>query len=331
MLNWRELDRLIEKAERVLLTCHVRPDGDSLGSELALADLLVQRGKEVAIYNPSPTPDRYRFLDPDGSRVDSQVDGVGTPPMDPDLFIVLDTGTWSQLAGLGTYIRQLEADKVVIDHHRSQDEDLEALRLVDVSAPACGMLIYDAFEHLHAEFTPQSAQALFVAISTDTGWMRHPTTSPEVFRALGSLVEHGAEPHVIHRELYSSNRIERFRLLSRMIASLRVELEGRLAVGLVRQSDITEVCAHPMDTEDFIDYLMSIKGVETGLLFIEQQGGGTKVSFRTRGELDCSKLAETFGGGGHRPAAGATVALSLDDAVSQIVARTEERMKALAT
>src|SRR5262245_31025480 len=132
-LPWRQLEGLIAEAERIVLTTHVRPDGDALGSELAMADLLIQRGKEVAIFNPSPTPQRYQFLDPTGARIGFLRPGRDRPAFEPDLLIVLDTGTWSQLADLAPYFRASAASKAVIDHHATQD-DLGALRLVDVAA-----------------------------------------------------------------------------------------------------------------------------------------------------------------------------------------------------
>lgn len=310
MLAWQKLDEWITEAERILLTTHVRPDGDALGSELAMADLLVQRGKEVEIFNASPTPERYQFLDPDGTKVRFLKNGIGQPNLKPDLIIVLDTGTWSQLAGLADMVRQSKARKVVIDHHQSQD-DLGALQLVDTRAPACGMLVYEAFSHLHAKMTLPAATALFVAITMDTGWLRHSNTTTEVFDVCGELVKAGVQPFDLYRKLFEQNSTQRYRLLGRMLERITLQ-DGSLASSYITQADILESGAHPMDTEDFINYLMSLRGVDTGILFIEQREGGTKVSFRSR-TIDCSRLAEQFGGGGHIPAAGATVAQSLDE------------------
>lgn len=326
MLAWSKLEVLIGEAERVMLTTHVRPDGDALGSELAMADLLTQRGKEVQIFNSSPTPARYKFFDPDGSRVQFQTDGVGLPTIEPDLIIVLDTGTWSQLAGLADYVRQSSAKKVVIDHHCSQD-DLGALQLVETRAAACGMLVYEAFQQIkNVELTEHSAEALFVAIATDTGWMRHSSTHPIVLETLGHLVAAGAKPHRVFQELYETNSIGRMRLLAKLLEGMEVSLGGRLIWSTISQQQIRDAGAHPMDTEDFINHLMTVAGVESALVFIEQEKGGVKVSFRTRGTLDCATLAENFGGGGHKPAAGAFVNLPLEQAVPKVVAATEAAM-----
>ncbi|MFO0947403.1 MAG: bifunctional oligoribonuclease/PAP phosphatase NrnA [Planctomycetota bacterium] len=325
MLSWHELDRWITEAESILLTTHVRPDGDALGSELAFADLLIQRGKEVEIFNASPTPERYRFLDPVGDRVHFLRLGNEKPKIDPDLIIILDTGTWSQLAGLADYVRQSKARKVVIDHHVSQDE-LGALRLVDTSAAACGMLVHQAFVQFKQEITPHAAKAMFVAIATDTGWMRHSNCSPQVLETLAHLVAGGAQPHEVYRNIFEQNRLERLRLMCVMIDRIELRAEGRLATSYVLWEDIIAAKAHPMETEDFINYPLTVKGVETAILFIGQVEGGTKVSFRSRGGLNVAEIAEQFGGGGHRPAAGASMTLSVKEAMEAVIPATERAM-----
>ena len=325
MLDWKALNNLISEADRVLITTHVRPDGDALGSELAMADLLVQKGRDVEIFNASPTPERYAFLDPDGTRINSLRDGEGAPASDPDLLVVLDTGTWSQLAGLADYVRQSKAAKVVIDHHQSQDE-LGALRLVDTTAPACAMLVHRAFSELGGTLTEESATALFTGIAMDTGWLHHSNTTSDALNTLSELVAAGAKPHVIYRDLFERNSYARIKLLGTMSGRIELRMNGRLAISDVYQQDIAQCAAHPMDTEDFINVPMSIDGVETSLLFIEQSGGGTKVSFRTRGKIDCSAVAEQFGGGGHRPAAGASIELPISQAKTSVIAAVEKAM-----
>jgi phosphoesterase RecJ-like protein len=312
MLAWKELDQRINESRRILLTTHVRPDGDALGSELGLAELLRARGKSVEILNSSPTPARYRFLDPDGTLFGCIDPADPRPSSDPDLFIVVDTGTWSQLAGLAPYVRTIRYPKVVIDHHVSQD-DLGALRLVDTSAAASGMMIYQAYRELGGTISAKAAEALFVAIAMDTGWMRHPNSSPQVFEAQAALVERGAKPHEIYRLLFEQNRVERLRMLGLLFERIERLVEGRLATSYLSWDDIIGMGAHPMETEDFINELMTLAGVQVAILFIGQADGGTKVSFRSRSSFDCSAFAERFGGGGHRAAAGA----SLAEAVTQ--------------
>ncbi|MBX9656641.1 bifunctional oligoribonuclease/PAP phosphatase NrnA [bacterium] len=323
MLAWNELEERINAAQKILITTHVRPDGDALGSELALADLLIARGKQVEILNSSPTPERYHFLDPDFRRIQWIHPGSETPKVDPDLFIVVDTGTWSQLAGLAPFVRSFQGPKVVIDHHVSQD-DLGALRLVDTSAAAAGMLIYQAYQALKQPISPEAAQALFVAIAMDTGWMRHPNSTPAVYEAAAELVRAGAKPHAIYRQLFEQNRAERLQLMRVLYQRIDLRCGGTLATSYIYWQDIMDVNAHPMETEDFINELMSLRGVEVAVLFIGQLEGGTKVSFRSRGNFDCSKFAETLGGGGHKAAAGASLSDPVDQARERILPAAEQ-------
>jgi len=326
MLDWAEFRRRVDAADRIMLTTHVRPDGDALGSELAMRRLLLAKGKGVAIFNPGSMPPRYRFLDPSGDVVRFLSEATPAPPWSPDLFIVLDTGTWSQLPGLRPLFESSNAPKVVVDHHQTQDE-LGALRIVDVTQAACGMLVNQAFDEFDVPIDEEAATALFIAVATDTGWMHHPNAGPDVFQALGRFVARGAKPNRIYRSLYEANSLARLRLLGRVLDKIKLRNDGALATVSVSQADIAAVNAHPMDTEDFIVYLMSLSGVETAALFIEQKDRRTtKVSFRSRGDVDCSKLAERFGGGGHKPAAGATVNMPLEEAETAVVAEIQRAM-----
>lgn len=325
-LPWDELKSAIDKVDSVLLTTHVRPDGDALGSELGMAELLEMFGKKVEIYNSSPTPPRYRFLDAAGTRIGYQIEGVGEPKSKPDLFIVLDTGTWSQLAGLTSYVRQLDVPRFVVDHHVTQD-DLGATRIVDSDAPACGILVYRAFRHFGMKPSPVAAEALFAAIAMDTGWMHHSNTTPEVLSVLAELVELGAQPNEIYRQLFESDSPARLKLLGIMLSHLKTDCDGKLAYSFVTQQDIRNAQAHPMDTEDFITLPMAVAGVDAAALFIEQREGGTKISLRSRGLIDCSATAALFGGGGHKPAAGATVATPLEQTIDSVLAVLRKKIQ----
>jgi phosphoesterase RecJ-like protein len=325
MLDWSEFKRRIDEAERVMLTTHVRPDGDALGSELAMRNLLEKLGKRVEIFNPSPTPSRYGFLDPQRT-VGWLSSETPAPRLAPDLIVVLDTGTWSQLPGLRGFFEASPAAKVVVDHHRTQD-DLGALRLVDTSASACGMLVYAAFRALEVAIDADAAGWLFVAIATDTGWLHHSNSTPEVFAALGELTTLGAKPHELYRQIYECNSLGRLRLLGRLLQRIELRRDGRLAWAQVSRQDIADSDAHPMDTEDFIAQLMGVAGVESAVFFVEQAGGrATKISFRSRSGADCSKFAERYGGGGHQAAAGATVEWPLAAAVERVLPAAEAEL-----
>ena len=191
---------------------------------------------------------------------------------------------------------------MVIDHHVSED-DLGAELFKDGEAEATGRLVLEAGEALGVRFTPEIAQPLFAAIATDTGWFRFASTGAETFRAAARLLEAGAQPDRLFKDLYETESLARLRLTGRTLARTQTELGGRLIYTWVERGDFEATGALPSDTEDLINMTLTVGGTEVALILVETKSG-FKVSFRSRCELDCSRIAEQFGGGGHRRAAG---------------------------
>lgn len=314
-LDWSPFVDLVCRHQRFLLTTHVRPDGDGLGSQLALADALASQGKQVRLVISSKFPPRYSFLDPNGTV--ERFEPPGDRWRDTDVAIVLDTGTWNQLDDFGPFLRQLTCPKVVIDHHLTQD-DLGALRFVDTTAEATGRLTYEAIQALGLPLTTRAAELLFVALAMDTGWFRHSNAVPATFALAGELVRAGARPHVIFEQLYEQNTLGRLKLTGLALDRLQVTAGGRVAHTSILRTDYEETGAVPQDTEDLVNHTRAVAGVEVGLLFMEQPRGGVKVSFRSRG-VDVARVAEHFGGGGHRLASGAIVELPLAEARDRVL------------
>ena len=304
-IDWSRLRDIVEPHDRFLITSHVRPDGDALGSELGMAELLIQKGKYCRIVNASSLPARYKFLDLAGRVRQLGVDVDESDPADFDVVMILDTSAWSQLGGMADLVRTTMAKKVVIDHHIGHDE-MGAELFKDSTAAACGLLIAEATVHLGGLLTREIAEPLFVALATDTGWFRFSSTDGRTLRVAAQLVETGLEVNRLYRLLFEESSVARLKLTGRMLESLRVTCDGRVAYSSIRQGDLRATGASYQDSEDMVNYTLSIAGVEVGLLFVELQSGGLKVSFRSRGEFDCTKVAAQFGGGGHRQAAGAT-------------------------
>jgi phosphoesterase RecJ-like protein len=316
-IDWAPFVETVRRQQRFLLTTHVRPDGDGLGSMLALAEVLRRQGKDVQMVIASIMPPRYRFLDPDG-----QIKHFA-PPGDAwrqsDAAIVLDTGTWNQLGTFGPFLRTLPAAKLVIDHHLTQD-DLGAARLVDATAEATGRLVFEAISALDVPLPETAANFLFIAVAMDTGWFRHSNATAPTFALAGKLVAAGARPDLAYDRLFEENSLPRLRLTGLVLERLQVTHGGRVAYTEVRRSDYEASGATPQDTEDLVNYTRSIAGVEVGLFFMEQPRGGVKVSFRSRARVDVARLAEQFGGGGHRLASGAIVEAPLAEARIRVLA-----------
>lgn len=318
-IDWTPLADLIETHDRFLVTTHVRPDGDALGSEVGMAGLLRQKGKDVRVVNSSPTPPRYDFLDPDGMLFEHFHHAVQPGELaDREVAVILDLSAWNQLGDMEEFIRGFRGPRAVIDHHLSQD-DLGATFFKDTEAEATGTLVLQAVRSLGAALTPEVATGLLTAIAMDTGWFRHSNTRAGTMLAAAELMEAGASADRIYRQLFERNTLGRLRLMGETLVNLRTELGGRLAYAAVGLETLLRTGAIPPDTEDLVDFTVSLRGVEIGLLFIEQARGGVKVSFRTRTDVDCSRLARQFGGGGHRAAAGATIMAPMPEVLDRVL------------
>jgi phosphoesterase RecJ-like protein len=315
-IDWAPLVELVRRHRRFLLTTHVRPDGDGLGSMLALADALTGMGKSARMVVASALPPRYDFLDP--ARRVKRFQPPGDEYRDAEAVIVLDTGTWNQLGDFGALLRELPVPRAVIDHHLTQD-DLGAARLVDTTAEATGRLVYEAVQALGAPLGAESAHALFVAVAMDTGWFRHSNTTPRTFELAARLVEAGARPTAAYEMLFEQSTPGRLLLTGVVLGRLQLAHGGKVCHTEIRKGDYEATGATPQDSEDLINYTRSVAGVEVGLFFMEQPRGGIKVSFRSR-SIDVARVAQQFGGGGHRLAAGAVLETTLDDARSRVLA-----------
>jgi bifunctional oligoribonuclease and PAP phosphatase NrnA len=319
-LDWTPLADLIETHDRFLVTTHVRPDGDALGSEVGMAGLLRQKGKDVRVVNSSPTPPRYDFLDPVANLFEHFGHRVQPDELaDRQVAIILDLSSWNQLGDMAGFIRQFPCPRVIIDHHVSED-DLGATVFKDSSAEATGILVMQAIAALGGTYTPEVAAGLLTAIAMDTGWFRHSNTRSGTLRAVAELMDAGARVDEIYRKLFERNTLGRLRLMGQTLSGLQTDLGGRVAYATISLQDLLRTGAIPPDSEDLVDYTVSMRDVEVGILFIEQARGGVKASFRARNGLDCSRLAAQFGGGGHGEAAGATVLGTMPEIVERVLA-----------
>jgi phosphoesterase RecJ-like protein len=322
-LDWFPFVNLIHQHQRFLLTTHVRPDGDGLGSMLALADTLESLGKQARLVVASSLPPRYAFLAPAGRIERFSTADAGHRAA--EAILVLDTGTWNQLGDFGPFLRESAVPRLVIDHHPTQD-DLGAVRLVDTSAEATGRLVFEAIAALGLQPSPLAAGALFVALAMDTGWFRHNNTTPATFALAAELVRCGARPTEVYEQLFEQSTLARLRLTGLILERMQVVEDGKVAFTELHRSDYEATGAVPQDSEDLINYTRSMAGVEVGLLFMEQPRGGIKVSFRSRSRIDVGKLAERFGGGGHRLASGAMLDTTLEEARARVLHAVAEAL-----
>ncbi|MCA9186454.1 MAG: DHHA1 domain-containing protein [Pirellulaceae bacterium] len=317
-VDWKPFAKVVRAHQRFLLTSHIRPDCDALGSELAMAGVLESMGKEVLIINGHPTPPNLAFIDPERRIKVINEDVQLADLINTEVLIVLDTSAWAQLGPMGEVLRTIKAKKIVVDHHVGED-DLGAEFFKDTTAEAAGRLVIEAADYLDVAITPPIARAAFAAVATDTGWFRFGSTSSGTYALAAKLAAAGANPAEIYGDLYERDTLGRVRLRGLILSRTQSELDGQLVHTFVKKDDFSACGALPSDTEDVVNMTLAIAGTKVAVILVEQATGGFKISFRSRCHVDCNQLASQFGGGGHKAAAGAFVAGNFDEAQSAVL------------
>ena len=315
---------LFRTRERFVLTTHVNPDGDGIGSEVALASWLRQRGKDVRVINHSPLPAVYRFLDPGGTVAAFVPSRDGPAIRGADVIVVLDTNHPDRLESMKEAVLGSPAVKVCIDHHLDPDP-FASTTLIDADATSTGEILYRLlFREGEEGPSAEIAAGLYCAIMTDTGSFRYPRTGPMTHTIVSRLIACGADPVGIYAEVYERWSAGRIHLLGEVLAGLRTEFGGRLAHVTVTRQMLSRTGTSEEDTDNFTTYPMSVEGVRVGILFLEIEGG-VKISFRSKGTIPINALAMEYGGNGHRNAAGARITgADTGDVRSRVLAAAEK-------
>jgi bifunctional oligoribonuclease and PAP phosphatase NrnA len=320
----QEIAAVLTSGRRVVLTTHVNADGDGVGSEIGLWHLLTARGLQVAIANPTGIPERFDFLVPDGADVsDRAVREIERA----DVIVVLDIGDLSRLGDLGHAVQARRVPTVCIDHHISPGSLPPGPRLIAPEATATAELVFDLASALTWPLPVESARALYVGLLTDTGGFRFSNTSARALRVAAALLERGVDPEGIYESVYASAPEGRVRLTAEVLQTLVVEPEVGLAWVTVPPDALERHDATPDDLDGIVEFPRSIAGVRLALLFRQIANGRIKVSFRSMGAVNVAELAQQFGGGGHRKAAGASFEGTMGDVEAKVLAAARDYLK----
>ena len=295
---------LIRQGNRFLLTSHLSPDGDAIGSELGLARILRKLGKGAVVWNRDATPPIYSPL-PGAARIHS---GAEPPAGFPEAFsavLVLECPSLDR-TGLEEPLGALSLPIVNVDHHLG-NQHYGQINWVDTAAPALGEMIHRLAQALKVGMDEETATCLFLTLVTDTGGFRFANATADAFDAAATLVREGAKPETVSQWLHESRPEGSLRLLGAMLQTLELHEEGRVATAALTEEMFVRCGAAPGDTEGLVDYPRSIAGVQAVALFRQVAGDRWKVSLRSRGDVDVEQLARRHGGGGHKNAAGFTV------------------------
>ncbi len=306
-----------------MVCTHVHPDGDGLGSMLALAGAGRAAGRETHTFVADEIPRRYESLfgrrPHDGSDLQRLADSC-------DAIVIVDTASRQQLAGLEYALDHCRSKLVVIDHHATA-EPLADAQWVDSSAAAAGVMVGELIDELDWPMSTEIAEHLATAVLSDTGWLRFSSTDGRCLRQVASWVDRGVSPDVLYARMFQQDRIERLKLLQRVLASLELRCDGRLAVMSLRTQDFAETGAGMDETENLINESLRLATVQAALLLVETPEY-IRVSLRSRGGVDVSQIARNFGGGGHVRAAGLKVDAPLEDLRSRLVDAFAEAFQA---
>jgi phosphoesterase RecJ-like protein len=323
---------LINTSGNVLLTAHTKPDGDACGCIVALSNVLQSMGKQSRALMLSQMPDWYDFLftqKPPILGEDINLNQLTDGSFGEfDLVIIVDTNSLSQLPEFNQYLKQFDKPVLIFDHHATAD-GLGNVELVDSSAAATGLIVYDLIKYAGWQVTETIAEALFVAVATDTGWFQFSNTDSRVHRACSELIESGAKPIEIHHNLYQNFSYARFKLTVAMLNTLQLHLDGRFAIQHISLQDFKETGATHRDTENLINECRRISTVETAALLVELPDGRIRCSLRSTGGIDASEIAAKFGGGGHVMAAGTFLPGPIEEAKKIILKEVTEKIKYL--
>jgi len=313
MPMWNELEaicRVFRERDRFLIACHENPEGDAIGSELALALALRKTGKTATVINSDPVPETLRFL-PGADTVRYEGDGARY-----DVAVIVDCGSPERTGRIGAELRKCP-ETVNIDHHVTNGRHGDYC-LVDPEAAATGVLIYRILKAMGIPVDRSIAVNLYVAVLTDTGSFRYSNTNPEAFEVAGEMVRRGADPWSVSKQVYETQSRERIGLLGRVLSTLEFAGNGRIAAITTLRKDLEAFRLNKDSLEGFINYPRSIAGVEVAVAFREEGDGGIRVSLRSKGRVDVSRVASAFDGGGHRNASGCTVRGTLPEAKRRV-------------
>ena len=309
----------LRSGQRFLLTSHVNPDGDAVGSSLGLARILRSLGKGVVVWSRDEIPSQYLHL----AGSDRVHTGDEPPANFPDSFDAVVTLECPEVNRSGLEAHFQDLPLVNIDHHLG-NEHYGEVNWVDTAAPSLGEMIYRIAQGLMVDLDRETATCLYLTLVTDTGGFRFSNSTPSAFQAAAALVEEGADPAEVSKWLYESQPESAVRLLGGMLRSL--EIEGRVATALVTQQMFDEAGASSGDTEGLIDYPRSIDGVDAVAIIRQVGEQDFKVSLRSRGDIDVERIARKQGGGGHRNAAGFPASGTLEELRSEVTKQLTEAL-----
>ena len=318
--QWKELEQRIQFASSFVITTHQNPDADGLGSELALYYVLKKMGKEVFVFNISPTPESLKFLDPD------QICQRYVPPLHQsllsrvDMFFVLDAGSFLRIGQLGQDAVNAKRPIIAIDHHPKENNPLYLQEIVNEKDCSVGKLIYEFIQCCYPQhMDKQIATSLYTAIAGDTGNFRFGNTTEHSHRVASELMKYDINVYATYINLFGNMSRSGIRLFSSVMKTIQFSEDGKIVWFIITRQMLDDNDAGDADTEGITDFMRMIDGVEVAIMFKERIDGSTRINFRSKGIVATNAIARSFGGGGHKHASGIVSERPLNDIYPEVL------------
>ena len=319
--SFEQIGEVLRNHQSFVLISHVRPDGDAIGSQLALGYALMAAGKSVRLINEDGLPDNLAFMA--GS---AKIELPPTEPLVVEVAIALDTATKPRLGEKALHAASQAQIWLNIDHHVSNPKYGD-LNLIDSKSPATGQILYQLIIALGLPLPAETRDAIYVAVSTDTGSFQYPSTTAATYELAADLIRRGLDVGTINSQIYDNYPFRRLELMRALLNTLEISDDGLVANWTMRDQLRIDLSLRPEDSEGLIDLIRAIRGVQLAVFFEELPDGKIRISMRSKDHrLDVCQIATEFGGGGHALAAGIRMAGPIEDAKSQVLAAIDRRI-----
>lgn len=326
--QWKELEQRIRFASSFVITTHQNPDADGLGSELALYHLLKKLGKEVYVFNISPTPQSLTFMDPEDickRYIPSEHRDLLSKV---DMLFVLDAGSYSRIGQLGKDALDAKLTTISIDHHPKENNPIYLQEVVNDSDCSVGKLMYEFIDCCYPQHMDKfMATCLYTAIAGDTGNFRFGNTTQHSHRIASELMKYDIDVYRIYINLFGNISRSGIRLFSNILQQIEFSDDGRVVWFVITRKMLSENGAGDMDSEGITDFLRMIDGVDVAIMFKERPDGSTRINFRSKGTVVTNSIARAFGGGGHIHASGIVSERPLSELKDEVVEAMIKQVK----
>jgi phosphoesterase RecJ-like protein len=303
-----EINKIIENSNKIVLSTHEKPDADGIGSAIAFYYYLKTLNKEVRIIQPSKFPEDCNIINPDGI-VDTFSNNVISWIESSNLLILFDVGHYSRTKKVSEIALKNDIDIISIDHHKNDNTDIFKAYIIDINAPATGLLVWKYLnnQNFNKPWNIKLSNALYAALMTDTGSFRYNNTSSESHDMASELIGFGVKPYDIYVAIYEQRSLSQLRLLSYVIDNLKFVVDSKICYCILDKKAFKNTDSNIEDVDGFTEFLRSIKNVEVSFIITEQSDKTYRVNFRSKGQYIINDIAANFNGGGHKFAAGCKI------------------------